>query len=149
MKTRHDVSGSLLLLFICTISFFDISCTSMPEATIDELALQGIEVSSIKEVIELIGSGLLKPQRIEITEGILDPPFYQNFNIKHTKTLGSALQVSDVKVGNENNGFLRKEDPWITFPIKDDPVETGHFTTAWDIWQFEGIEGQEIDLMVR
>jgi hypothetical protein len=121
----------------------------MPKPTESELALQGIEIGSLREVMDLINSKKLIPQNIEITEGILDPPFYQEFNMQHTKTLGSKLKFSDVKIGKENNGYLRKEDPIISFPIEDDIVETDSFHTHFDIWQFEGIKGQKIDLLVR
>ena len=147
MNTKYRLlffsSVSLIIFLLIT------SCTTMPSASEEETAAQGIATNSIMEVMNLIELGTIKPQPIKITTETLELPFYQYFNMKHTKNLGSAFRFSDIKVGTENSGFLRKEDPLIVFPIMDDPVETDTFTTVFDVWQFEGVKDQKIDLMVR
>jgi len=157
MKTIFRCSTQIINTLL--MLFFIFSCTTMPQITEEELALQGKEMSSINEIINLIDTGAIKPQKIEITEELPDYPFYQYFNLENSYHISideeylwvgiKRIRFSDVKLGKENSGFLRKEDPMITFPIMGDSVETDSFTTVFDIWQFEGNGGQSIDLMVR
>lgn len=144
-----NIKYRLLFILIPLIVLLLIdSCTTMPKVSVGEASAQGIATNSIMEVMCLIETGTIKPQTIEITPTVPELPFYEYFNFKHTKSPANIFK-GDVKLGIENSGYLRKEDPLIVFPIMDDPVETDTFTTAFDVWQFDGVEGQNIDLLVR
>jgi hypothetical protein len=147
MHTRK-LSNTIRLIVILIVGLFILfSCATIPKPTKVESALQEIKVASIKEVIDLIDSGKLKPKKTEITQGIPDPPFYYSFNAYNLSLLKNKF--SNIKIGNINTGFLRKEDPIMTFPLKDDSLETCNMITPFNVWQFVGSKGQTIDLMVR
>ena len=96
---------------------------------------------------ELINSEKLQANHVDPTIGRLEKPLIWYYDI--SGMMINRLLFREPNTGNPNIGYLREENPSMKFPISSDSVETDTFDTFFNIWEFQGEKGKQIDLMVR
>src|SRR3989304_5560092 len=102
------------------------SCVTIPEATKKEKELQGVEFVSFQDILNAVQVGRLSPYQLKLT---LEKGMDLDEHFSVGKMLSERLTFRSADLGEENEGYLREENPLLSFPIPDDTIESDTFQT--------------------